>query len=153
MERGACFNTEGEEENVRKDGGEKEGGGENERGDGGENEGGGVKDGVGEKGCGDVTGGIETVGAGAGLMMGEITGLITGAATGAGLEAATGFCTACAGGTIPCIGITVLNASLKSSSLHPPPPINAPRISSRVLPLANSARMYDISSGVIINFF
>jgi hypothetical protein len=174
---GACLGMEGEGTNVRRGGGVE--GGVKTRGGGGEKAGGGVKDGAGEKDGGGITGegggvgclgntpntpeafgetfrftagGATGLAAGAttGLMAGGITGLTTGAATGAELEAATGFCTACAGGTIPCIGMTARNASFKSSSLHPPPPINVARTSSRVLPLANSARMYDISSGVII---
>src|SRR3989338_11669637 len=61
-------------------------------------------------------------------------------------SSATGF-----GKTMPCIGIISLNASLKSSSLHPPPESRTPRISSRVLPLAVSPRIYPKSSCVIIN--
>ena len=51
----------------------------------------------------------------------------------------------------PCIGITILKASLKSDSAHPASATSSARISSRVRPLANSARMYPMSSGVIIN--
>src|SRR3989338_11690421 len=63
------------------------------------------------------------------------------------------FCTRLCVNPCGCIGITVLNASLRSISLHPPSETNTLWISSRVFPLANSPRMYPTSSGVIINFF
>src|SRR3989338_4829233 len=47
----------------------------------------------------------------------------------------------------PCIGITVLKASFKSSSPQPLSVAKVVRISSRVLPLANSPRMYPLRSG------
>lgn len=52
--------------------------------------------------------------------------------------------------TLPCSGIISLKASLKSSSLQPPPAKSAPFISARVRPLDISPRMYPKSSGVII---
>ena len=51
-----------------------------------------------------------------------------------------------------CMGTISLNASLKSSSIQPPPASKDPLISARVRPLASSPRIYPKSSGVIIKF-